>query len=659
MNGKLALTFPYLCALLVVGMIAWEHLPLGMTRHANQNAVVAAESTVRAQTDPVCHMTVGGSLSAAYASANYFFCTERCRDLFLASPEEYVTDACVVCRTQGIFTPLTRDAYPTATWQGKSYGFCTEAHRAAFRSDPSGYFMHTMWGIPGWLYYVSIAFVLIVSFVVFERRSSNAQDSSTANNLPGVRAQRLSRPRVNLLNRNGLRGALMHPATRFALRAAMVAMFVFIVAAGLFGNQLPSKNIAPLLTWTVWWGGLIVLILYAGPAWCYVCPWDAISDWAEGMRLWGRKREGLSLGLKWPKALRSIWPATIMLIFFTWLELGFGVTLSPRATAWLALTILGMAFVCAFLFEKRAFCRYACLVGRIIGLYSLFAPVEVRTKDPQACSTCGTQSCYKGNSQGEACPTGQYLPGMEQNTNCINCMECLKSCEKGNVALQLRPWGEDLVAHHRPRADEAFLAILMLSLTGFHGLTMTGNWQRMTDWFVAATGVDQITAFSAGMLALMIGPGLIYALLVALSRWLARERVHGYKAYFIRYAYALLPIAIFYHIAHNSEHLLMEGQKVLTLVSDPFGWEWNLFGTTDWTLPPLVSLPSLWLIQVFLVMVGHVYSLWVARHVAGSFFSGGKGAFRSQVPMLAAMILFSVLSLWLLKQPMQMRASVM
>lgn len=132
-----------------------------------------------------------------------------------------------------------------------------------------------------------------------------------------------------------------------------------------------------------------------------------------------------------------------------------------------------------------------------------------------------------------------------------------------------------------------------------------------------------------------------------------------FRDYFIRYAYALLPIALFYHLAHNSEHLLMEGQKLVALLSDPFGWEWNLFGTAKWTLAPLVDLPTLWVIQVFLVMIGHVYSLWVARRAATELFPDNRSAFLSQVPMLLAMILFSLMSLWLLKQPMEMRSSAM
>jgi hypothetical protein len=450
------------------------------------------------------------------------------------------------------------------------------------------------------------------------------------------------------------------PATRFLLRLPVVLLFLVIITAGLFGNQLPSKNIAPLLTWTIWWGGLVILIAYAGKAWCYVCPWDAIAEWSEKLRFWGgRKGESLSLGLKWPKFMRNIWPATLLFISLTWIELGFGVTMNPRATAWLALAMLGLAFVSVFIFDRKSFCRYGCLVGRISGLYALFSPVEVRAGERDACSTCRSHSCYRGNQDGDACPTFEHLATMDQNTYCIACMECVKTCEKGNVAVNLRPWGADLIGHHRPRSDEAYLALLMLSLTGFHGLTMTGAWGQVTNWISTSFGIGETLSFSLGMAVIMVAPALVYAVLVALSRWAARETTVSYRDYFMRYAYALLPIALFYHLAHNSEHLLMEGQKVIALLSDPFGFQWNLFGTAELSLPPIINLSTLWIIQVLFVIVGHVYSLWTTRGAAGALFSNRNAAFRSQVPMLAAMILFSVMSLWLLKQPMEMRTSAM
>jgi hypothetical protein len=95
------------------------------------------------------------------------------------------------------------------------------------------------------------------------------------------------------------------------------------------------------------------------------------------------------------------------------------------------------------------------------------------------------------------------------------------------------------------------------------------------------------------------------------------------------------------------------------LISDPFGWGQNWFGTARWNVSPLVSLDVLWGLQVLLVLVGHVYSLWVAQRTSVQIFGSRSAAFRSQLPMLAGMIAFSVFSLWLLKQPMEMRTSAM
>jgi ferredoxin len=334
----------------------------------------------------------------------------------------------------------------------------------------------------------------------------------------------------------------------------------------------------------------------------------------------------------------------------------------PAVTAWLAIAMLLMAIVSAFLFEKKSFCRYACLVGRVSGLYAMFSGVEIRSKDQSICRGCAGKECVHGSTTAYGCPTYLFPGFLASNTYCIQCLECVQSCPEQNLAINLRPWGADLIQQHRPRTDEAYLALLMLSITGFHGLTMTPSWARLTGWLSDGLSLGGLLAFSLGMTLLMLLPILLYALLVRLSYELGRAAAPPrltYYDYFVRYAYTLLPIALFYHLAHNLEHLLMEGPKVVALLSDPFGWNWNLLGTAHWRIPPLVSLDVLWIVQVALVLVGHVYSLWVAHHTSRRLFVDAGLARRSQLPMLAAMIAFSVFSLWLLKQPMEMRTSAM
>jgi YHS domain-containing protein len=672
-SRRFAILLPFAFAGLVCVGLIWANgrrdTQLGPARaEAKESAAAAVDGN--AHVDPVCNMQVGTQIATTSAGTTWYFCTKRCRDRFTQQPEAYLGETCLVCRSEGQITHVEPSGVP-AQWQDRTYHFCTRAHRDAFLAEPLDYFMHTMWGLPGWLYYASVAGILLVSFLLFEwralrgdRKRGRAEPAGSevpaSASFAGMSPSRDDEPpRIDLFRSRWLRGLLVHPLFRFALRLGFVLAFVGIVGAGLFGNQLPSKNIAPLLTWTVWWGGLVWLVLYFGKLWCYVCPWDAIAEWSERLRLWGRRTSGLGLGLPWPRIMRNIWPATVLFIGLTWIELGFGVTLKPRVTAWLGLLILLLAFVSTFVFDRKSFCRYGCLVGRISGLYALFAPVELRVRDRDVCRGCRTHSCYKGNSRGDACPMFEYPATMQQNTYCIMCMECVKTCESDNVTLRARPWGADLFAHARPRSDEAYLALIMLSLSGFHGLTMTAVWRDVVAWIESSFSLGSTLAFTLGMVAIMIAPVLVYAALVGLSRWMSRARSTSYREYFVRYAYALLPIALFYHLAHNSEHLLMEGQKVVALASDPFGYEWNLLGTGGWALQPLASLPSLWFLQVALITTGHVFSLWAARRSAMALFPDNKAALRSQIPMLVAVVLFSVVSLWLLKQPMEMRTSAM
>jgi len=613
--------------------------------------------------DPVCNMEVGPSIAAVLDGDRYYFCIERCRELFLQDPESYLQETCLVCRADDDERIPVEESSPAYTWQGTTYHFCSDQHRHAFAEDPAGYFIHSMWGIPGWMYSISVAVILVLSFGLFELLSR------------WNRGRKHSRPRGDLFRIPGLRRLVRWPPFRFFCQAVFVSLFLLIIVAGLFGNQLASKNVAPLLTWTIWWGGLVLVIMFVGKAWCYVCPWDAIAGWIDRLRLWGKGSGGLSLGLRWPRRMRNIVLATLLFVGLTWLELGFGVTMNPRATALLGLLMLGLTLAAVLIFERRAFCRYGCLVGRVSGLYAMFSATEVRPADRDVCRACPGKECYTGSEAGFGCPTDVFPGNLQQNTYCINCMECVKTCPEDNIVINARPWGSDLTIGGRPRRDEAYLALLMLALTGFHGLTMTPAWGGMLRSFEETFSLPHVPAFSLGMFLLMAVPVLVFALLVKASVGFAgTSRRPAYDRAFTAFAYSVLPIALFYHLAHNMEHLLMEGQKVIPLLSNPFGftpgesWNvlgmagsgpWNLLGTSDWSLPPLISLPTLWLLQVLLVLVGHVYSLWIADRTARRLYPEPGAALRSQIPMLIGMVLFSVFSLWLLKQPMEMRTSAM
>ncbi len=311
-----------------------------------------------------------------------------------------------------------------------------------------------------------------------------------------------------------------------------------------------------------------------------------------------------------------------------------------------------LAVIPALIFERRSFCRYGCLVGRICGLYSLLAPVEVRARDLDVCRTCRTKDCLRGNENGYPCPTGQCLAGMTANTYCTVCTECLKSCRKGNVALNLRPWGSDLQAVAKPRRDEAILALVMLSLTSFHGLTMTPAWTEALAWVRGATGLGYLTAFSLGMTLVLLLPGSLYLLFCAGAARLAAAPLPRLAS---QYAYPLIAVALTYHLAHNAGHFLVEAGNFVPVVSDPFGRGSDLLRTAGFAPGPLASQGAIWALQIALVLTG---LLWALRATERAHRRIGPGGLRCRWVTATFLLLVTVFNLWLLAQPMEMRTGM-
>ena len=114
----------------------------------------------------------------------------------------------------------------------------------------------------------------------------------------------------------------------------------------------------------------------------------------------------------------------------------------------------------------------------------------------------------------------------------------------------------------------------------------------------------------------------------------------------------LVPIAIAYHLAHYLSFLAMAGQYLIPLVSDPFGFGWNLFGTKNhFVRIGLVDARAVWYISVGAIVIGHVIAVYLAHCVALQAYPDRRVALRSQWPMVALMVCYTMTSLWIIAQP--------
>jgi hypothetical protein len=115
---------------------------------------------------------------------------------------------------------------------------------------------------------------------------------------------------------------------------------------------------------------------------------------------------------------------------------------------------------------------------------------------------------------------------------------------------------------------------------------------------------------------------------------------------------SLVPIAVAYHLSHYFSLLVTAGQFIVPLASDPFGFGWDLFGTAGHKVDLGILSPYVfWYSAVILIVAGHAIAVFVAHLGALRLFANRASAAASQVPMVALMIAYTTLSLWILAQP--------
>ena len=458
-----------------------------------------------------------------------------------------------------------------------------------------------------------------------------------------------------------LRAMTLNPWPLLLLKLVTVALFLLVIAAGLFGTPIPARSLATVLTWNIWWAGLIVSVFFLGSAWCAICPWDTLATWLVRMRLIKRANQDPGLGLKPPPWLRSVWPALIMFCGLTWLELGWGVTTSPYATAVLSLLMVVLATVFIALYERRAFCRYVCPVGRTIGFYSQLAPVELRPINTDICASCSTLACYHGNNQVEPCPTSLVMGRLQQNSYCLSCGNCARSCPDQNIGWRLRPPSVEAMQTARPHNDEAWFMLGLLALTLFHGITMMSFWESGLSDFARLTGDSGrlLLSFSVGMMLSMATPLAAYALLVETTRRLIHTAHRPrYGRLFSGLAFVALPLAFAYHLAHNLNHLIREHGNLLTLLTNPLGRNVQPMTMAELharSLNMAISEGTLFTIQAGMILFGFWIAVLVLRHRLPDLIPTGGFRGWQLLPMLMFALSVSAFGLWLLTQPMVMR----
>ncbi|MDO8726830.1 MAG: 4Fe-4S binding protein [Candidatus Methanoperedens sp.] len=452
--------------------------------------------------------------------------------------------------------------------------------------------------------------------------------------------------RYDLLENESIRSILKNRKTLFLFQLPAVLLLVLVVFAGFFGIQNSNKSIATISIWVIWWSLLIISLALFGRVWCLMCPFGAIGEWVQRRTFYKKVNDTFSLNRKWPAKFRNLSLAALFFLVITWADFQFNLVNSPINTAYFIVALLGLIVIISIIFERRSFCRYACPITGLIGLYSMFAPLELRAKQKETCKTCKEKYCISGNENGYACPVFEYPGTMEKNTHCFLCTECTKTCHRNNISFNIRSFAGDLFTLTKTRMDEALFILMLLGVTIFQTLVMIRPWAGFTRDLMVYTGASYDSVRFILFITAIVFPVLIYSIAIGISKLLYLKL--SFKDLFKGYAYSVIPLGLMMHLSHNIRHLLEEGTGIIPVLSDPFGFGWDIFGISGYMPAPLLGSNNILLVQWLLMFIGLGFSVSVGKNISRRMFRGNDSAY---IPVLIFVLIFFVFNLWVLGQP--------
>ena len=436
-------------------------------------------------------------------------------------------------------------------------------------------------------------------------------------------------PRFNLLSLPGV--PLTSRIKVLVAQVLSVLLFLLVLATSFLGSDNPLENLSPTFVWIIWWVGMGYIAALFGNLWMLINPWKALYEFVE----WTLKCVGKSMPT--PRTYPAGWdamPALIAFLCFVWLENVYPGSIVPRYLGIIIVAYSIYTFGGMLLYGKHVWLRYGDPFAMLYGIFARFSPTEVRVVG----GGCDERESDRAHDSA--------------SDDCVDCYAYYERVEPSQRQFNIRPWAAGLVSVGRVSWQTCAFVVLALAAVTFDGLQETTNWlglQTIGLRLLGPGGVSVVDTLGVVLIPLLfLGIYLLFCLGI---RALSGERA-SLSEVARAYVFSLVPIALAYNMAHFLSLLLVQGQMIIPLASDPFGFGWDIFGTAGYRIDPtVVSTRFAWIVSVAAIVVGHIVSVYIAHTIAVRRAPSHRLALRGQYPMLALMVFYTAVSLWIIAQP--------
>jgi hypothetical protein len=438
-------------------------------------------------------------------------------------------------------------------------------------------------------------------------------------------------PKVDLLKWAVVR-SVTRPPVILLIELSSVLLFVLVLLVGFVGNDDPIYNLAPTLIWVIWWVGVAYASAFLGDVWALLNPWNIIFRWFEIVLNRLSSGKPLSPALHYPDKA-GVWPALILFLIFAWIENVYSDATIPARISQMILAYSVLTWFGMILFGRDIWIKHGEAFSLAFGLLARFAPIEVRSISYR------TDNATGGTTEPDLLET-------------LAADEVIESTKK---EMNLRLFASGLLDMENVSTSKMLFVLLLLATVTFDGFTATMPWVTIQD-----LGMSYIS--NASVISTL---GLISSICIFICVYLGfcklmnlvGGRQIGYLEYGKVFVYTLIPIALAYHVAHFLFFLLIQGQLIIPLASDPFGFNWDLLGTAGYRLNFKLLSPNIyWFVSVISIVTGHIIAVFLSHRIALRIHDTHGHALQSQYPMLVLMVGYTIGSLWIITQPMYMPA---
>jgi hypothetical protein len=140
-------------------------------------------------------------------------------------------------------------------------------------------------------------------------------------------------------------------------------------------------------------------------------------------------------------------------------------------------------------------------------------------------------------------------------------------------------------------------------------------------------------------------PGIFFVFSY-LSKLFSANKEVPLRKVFINFAYTLIPIGLGVWIAFSLGIIFPNGSYILHIISDPFAWGWNLFGTANFPWTPVFT-GLLGYLQGATLIIFYLFSIAYGFRLSKQTYPDLNQAKRGWIPMLCFLTLITLTFLWL------------